>query len=234
VHFLPGTRRLAISSRMLTWDRGTLVVDERSDIDPERLPGVLWDPRTRCWRAPAWRYRELAAILGDDLVRLEARPLRPPALRPYQESALAAWKLAGRRGIVVLPTGAGKTRTAIAALAEAGFSTLCIAPTRVLVHQWRRALLDAGIGPVGQLGDGVRDVERVTVATAASARAHAERLGHRARHLRPDPCGRRPRPGRVASIPDRGRRVPARLRRLGAHHRGPDLAGLRSHRKPNR
>lgn len=164
---------------MLAWDRGTLVVDDRSHIDPEGLPGVLWDPRTRCWRAPAWRYRELAAILDEELVTLEARPRSPPALRPYQESALAAWKLAGRRGIVVLPTGAGKTRTAIAALAEAGLSTLCITPTRVLVHQWRRALLAAGIAPVGQLGDGVRVVERVTVATAASARAHAERLGHR-------------------------------------------------------
>lgn len=34
-------------------------------------------------------------------------------VRPYQEAALCAWELAGRRGVVVLPTGIGKTRVAL-------------------------------------------------------------------------------------------------------------------------
>jgi superfamily II DNA or RNA helicase len=38
-------------------------------------------------------------------------------LRPYQAAALAAWELADRRGLVVLPTGSGKTRLALAAMA---------------------------------------------------------------------------------------------------------------------
>src|SRR5262245_33555948 len=120
---------------MLEWDRGTLVVGGAPD--PVALPGVVWDERTRCWRAPAWRYRDLAA-LGSGLVDLASTPRPAPELRPYQQTAVAAWEGAGRRGIVVLPTGAGKTRTAIAAIARAGCSALCLVPTRVLAEQWRR------------------------------------------------------------------------------------------------
>src|SRR5689334_21287974 len=36
--------------------------------------------------------------------------------RPYQEDALAAWVAAGGRGVVVLPTGAGKTVLALMAI----------------------------------------------------------------------------------------------------------------------
>jgi superfamily II DNA or RNA helicase len=158
----------------MQWDRGTLTLDLP---DAERLPGVLWDPRVKCWRAPAWRDAQLRAATGATLVPLDAAPRAAPALRPYQAAALSAWAAAGRRGVVVLPTGAGKTRTAIAAILRTGVPTLCIAPTRVLVGQWRAALHHAGVARVGQLGDGVRDVQRITVATTASARLHADRHG---------------------------------------------------------
>jgi len=169
---------------MLSWDRGTLVLPP--DAAAQGLPGVAWDPRTGCWRAPAWRYPELAARLDAALVDVSASPRLAPPLRPYQETALAAWDAAGRRGIVVLPTGAGKTRTALAAIATSGLSALCVVPTRILVAQWREAL--AAVGPVGQLADGVHDVQRVTVATAASARLHAHHLGHRFALLVADEC----------------------------------------------
>lgn len=121
----------------------------------------------------------MAALGPSALVAADPRPVHPPELRPYQHGAVAAWDGSGRRGIIVLPTGAGKTRTAIAAIATAGVPTICLAPTRVLVHQWRRALLVAGLGPIGQLADGVRDLQRVTVATVASARVHASTVGPR-------------------------------------------------------
>jgi superfamily II DNA or RNA helicase len=38
--------------------------------------------------------------------------------RPYQREALAAWQKAGGRGVVVLPTGAGKTLVAQLALED--------------------------------------------------------------------------------------------------------------------
>jgi superfamily II DNA or RNA helicase len=64
-------------------------------------------------------------------------------------------------------------------VARTGLSTLCIAPTRVLLAQWRAALRAGGLVDVGQLGDGACDVRRITVATGSSARIHAGRHGPR-------------------------------------------------------
>jgi len=161
------------------WDRGTLLLDGPAERVRE-LPGALWDPRVRRYRAPAHGYRQLVDCLGPlDLVESRRRRRPAPPLRTYQQQAVDAWATAGQRGLLALPTGAGKTRTAIAAIARTGLPTLCIVPTRVLLAQWRRSLLGAGLGPVGQLGDGVRDLQHVTVATTASARWHAARLGPR-------------------------------------------------------
>ena len=102
-----------------------------------------------------------------------------PGLRPYQAAAVAAWERAGRRGIIALPTGAGKTRAAVAAIARTGFRTLCLVPTRVLLSQWVRTLGEAGLGPIGEYGDGRRIEQPVTVATFASALRNVETLGNR-------------------------------------------------------
>jgi len=171
----------------LVFDRGTLLI--RGDVaDAANLPGVLWDPRIRAWRAPACRYAELIRELAhrDADFRDEVRPSLAPApaivcpeLRPYQAAAVAAWERAGRRGIIALPTGAGKTRAAIAAIARTRLRTLCLVPTRVLMTQWIKTLGDAGLGAIGQYGDGRRLEQPVTVATFASALCHAESLGNR-------------------------------------------------------
>jgi predicted nuclease of restriction endonuclease-like RecB superfamily len=39
-----------------------------------------------------------------------------PDLRDYQEASLQLWQASGHRGIVVLPTGSGKTHVAIGAI----------------------------------------------------------------------------------------------------------------------
>jgi superfamily II DNA or RNA helicase len=71
--------------------------------------------------------------------------------------------------LVVLPTGSGKTRLALAAMARHRFRTLCLVPTRVLLEQWRTVLERFYHGPIGQYGDGTRALEAITVATFASA-----------------------------------------------------------------
>jgi|SRR5882672_2108796 len=101
------------------------------------------------------------------------------ALRPYQEAALCAWELSGRRGLVVLPTGSGKTRVALAAMARTGLSALCLVPTRVLLEQWLREIRAVYADKVGCFGDGHRDLSPVTVATFESAYRHMDRLGNR-------------------------------------------------------
>lgn len=171
----------------LIFDRGTLLL--RGNItEAGSLPGILWDVRVHAWRAPACHYTSLATELARRCpdYRDEVRPLldNPPSivcpeLRPYQAAATAAWERAGRRGIIALPTGAGKTRAAVAAIALTRFRTLCLVPTRVLMAQWVKVLDEAGAGPVGEFGDGRRIEQPITVATYASAFRHVETLGNR-------------------------------------------------------
>jgi superfamily II DNA or RNA helicase len=171
----------------LIFDRGTLLL--LGDLaDAENLPGILWDLRVKAWRAPARYYRELSCeltlrhIAFQDEVhpQLAAPPFIPqPELRPYQAAAIASWELSGCRGIIALPTGSGKTRVAIAAIAQSGIRTLCIVPTRVLMAQWIKTLSEAARKPIGAYGDGSRIEQPITVATFASAFRHMDTLGNR-------------------------------------------------------
>ncbi len=100
-------------------------------------------------------------------------------LRPYQEEAVAAWEDNGGRGIIVLPTGAGKTIVAIAALARLGLRSLIVVPTIDLLHQWRAALaeqLGYPLAAVGMIGGGKRTVRELTVITYDSAALPSRRL----------------------------------------------------------
>jgi len=171
----------------LVFDRGTLLLSGNFT-EPENLPGILWDARVHAWRAPACKYASLAAELARRYpdYRDEVRPsldnapsIACPELRPYQAAAVAAWERANRKGIIALPTGAGKTRAAVAAIAVTGLRTLCLVPTRVLMAQWVKVLDEAGAGPIGEYGDGRRIEQPVTVATYASALRNAETLGNR-------------------------------------------------------
>ncbi|MBI3029338.1 MAG: ATP-dependent helicase, partial [Candidatus Rokubacteria bacterium] len=108
----------------LVFDRGSLRLEA-----PRRAPVppyLTWDPRVGAWRTEAIhhpRLREEAAgyrlPLQDEAPRFFDCPtLRPrlPRLRPDQAAALDAWERAGCRGVVVKPTGTGKTEIALSAV----------------------------------------------------------------------------------------------------------------------
>ena len=103
----------------LAFDGGTLVV---TGPDPERLaalPHCRFDARTNVYRAEAIHYRALVEHLRREKIpyKDEARAYQPTPwpLRtsrdpfPHQTEALETWWNAGGRGVVVLPTGTGKT-----------------------------------------------------------------------------------------------------------------------------
>ena len=104
---------------------------------------------------------------------------REPSLRPYQEMAVDSWVLSSRRGIVVLPTGSGKTRVALAAMARIRKPVLCLVPTRILLHQWRKELGAYYKGRIGCLGDGMHELAPVTISTFESAYRHMGKYGNR-------------------------------------------------------
>jgi hypothetical protein len=61
-----------------------------------------------------------------------------------------------RRGVVAIPTGAGKTRIALAALFETGLPTAILCPTKALAVAWVEELKQHLDGePVGLVGDGI-------------------------------------------------------------------------------
>jgi superfamily II DNA or RNA helicase len=121
-----------------------------------------------------------------------ARVHREP--RPFQTEALAAWKRAMGRGVVVLPTGAGKTQVATMAIDDKLRSALVVAPTLDLVRQWFDVLKATFGIPIGVVGGGDHDVRSLTVTTYDSAYLHMEHFGARFGLLIFDECHHLPSP----------------------------------------
>src|SRR5256886_17222548 len=87
----------------------------------------------------------------------------------YQVASLAAWDIAGQRGIIVLPTGAGKTFVAIQAISRVNRSTGVVAPTIDLLHQWYARLVNAFGAEGGVYYGGEKKGLPLTVTTYHSA-----------------------------------------------------------------
>jgi superfamily II DNA or RNA helicase len=152
------------------------------------LAGMRPDTRLQGYRARPLDLPAIEQALGPAAdLRFEPRPPLPfepavtQAARPYQAEALASWLAAGGRGVVVLPTGAGKTFLALLAIDALRLWTLVLVPTLDLLGQWRTALL-GGLGApsdaVGIVGGGAREIRPLTVATYASAARHPRLLRH--------------------------------------------------------
>ncbi len=182
----------------LSFDRGTLILHP-----PPRgktwVDYATWDDRIEKFRIPAMHYRQLVEALQADSTHFndEAKEFAPLELvpsfemepYPHQSEALHCWKQAGRRGVVVLPTAAGKTYLAQLAMQATPRTTLIVVPTLDLMHQWyahlKAAFPDAEIG---LLGGGSRDRTPILISTYDSATIHAEALGNQYAMLVFDEC----------------------------------------------
>ena len=111
----------------------------------------------------------------------------------------AWWKGGGGRGVVVLPTGTGKTFVAILAIQHIGRPTLVVTPTIDLMSQWYGELRVAFDVPVGLLGGGYHDIQPLTVTTYDSAHIHLDRWGNRFGLLVFDECHHLPGPSYMAA-----------------------------------
>jgi superfamily II DNA or RNA helicase len=161
------------------------------------LPAT-WDERSACHRAPAQSYPDVLRALTRLQVKYDDRARRYEVLaegarahhepRPYQREALVAWREAGARGVVVLPTGAGKTLVAELAIDDRRRSALVITPTLDLVRQWHDRLAATFGGRIGLVGGGEYDLAPLTVTTYDSAYLHMDHLGDRFGLLVFDEC----------------------------------------------
>lgn len=149
---------------------------------------VVLDARRNCLRTLPGDYPAVERALQrsyDVEARFALRPPLPQPLkvrqqaRPYQQAAINAWSAAGHRGVVVLPTGAGKTLVALLAIAALNTWTLICVPTLDLLGQWRSSLLantSLTQDEVGTWGGGDKELKPVTVITYDSAAIHGRIL----------------------------------------------------------
>lgn len=114
------------------------------------------------------------------------------APRPYQQEAMNAWWKNGRQGVVVLPTGAGKTILAVMLMIKNRRPTLIHVPTIDLMHQWHAVLLKFLDAEIGLWGGGYNETQHITVSTYDSALLHVNSRGNQFGLIIFDECHRLP------------------------------------------
>lgn len=173
----------------LRFSEGTLLLSGLASADLKAIFGDhpwVWDPRVLSFRYDAIHYRAVREALDRT-----GRPFRDevpgwkavqwprnevPPLRPEQVKAKNAWFASGR-GVIVMPTGTGKTEVALSIMAEAPRSTLVVSPVRDLMYQWHRRILRTLGYDAGVIGDSLFNVRPVSVTTYDSAYIHMAKLG---------------------------------------------------------
>ena len=248
---------LVVPLARVSLDPGLVPLQSAADAPPPRLPGWDPAPRgprrrrgaglpraasgtsasgstgrPRSTTPPSsWRSARVASTTptrraGTPRSRSSPRSSTQPF--PYQERGARAWRRRRCRGVVVLPTGAGKTFVATLAILACQRSTLVVVPTLDLLNQWYDVLAAAFGVPIGIVGGGYHEVLDLTVTTYDSAHLHMERLGDRfglvdLRRVPPPPQpllrhGRAHVPRALPARPHRHARAPRRRDR-GRHHR---------------
>lgn len=167
----------------LWFDKGTLLL--KGEVG---TPYGKWDPRNGCYRIKACHYKEVIDYFRESRIHFEDDVPHPPPLeqlksnielRAYQNKALDNWQRAGNRGVLVLPTAAGKTFIALKAIDLLKTQTLIIVPTLDLIDQWRRRVKECLGVEAGAVGGGESMVRMVTVSTYDSAYTQAAELGNK-------------------------------------------------------
>jgi superfamily II DNA or RNA helicase len=190
----------------LSYEEGTLLVEGLPEGDSWGLPRIEFDHRTRQFRAEAIHYREIVEHLRRQEIPYidEARTyaMTPWPIRvakeafPHQTEGLKAWWDGGRsgRGVIVLPTGTGKTHLANLAIETAKRPALVVTPTIDLMNQWYDELTLAFATEVGLLGGGYNEIQPLTVTTYDSAYINMARIGNKFGLLVFDECHHLPGP----------------------------------------
>jgi superfamily II DNA or RNA helicase len=188
----------------LSFEGGTIVVEGLPEDDTLGLPGVKRDYRTGDYRAEGIWYRAIVEHLikqgipyidearAYEKTRWAIRVTRPAF--PHQTEGLEAWWKTGGKGVVVLPTGTGKTHLANLAIERAGRPALIVTPTIDLMNQWYDELTLCFATEVGLMGGGYYEIQPLTVTTYDSAYMNLDRLGNRFGLIVFDECHHLPGP----------------------------------------
>ena len=166
----------------LTYEKGVLKI--KSEF---KLPHTTWDEPSKCYKALPLNYRDIIEYLQRSRLEYGDRVMEPPPmpqlvadldLRDYQLEALNNW-LTTKQGVIVLPTGSGKTILAMKAIAKVDLPTIVVVPTLDLVRQWSQEIEDKlGMTPGIYSGE-EHNLKPITIATYDTAYIRAEELGNK-------------------------------------------------------
>lgn len=172
---------------ILSFKAGTLLI-KNTEFYGFSHAAILYDERIAECRAPAHAYADIVMSLvrqripyidqARDYMVLSEGMKEHKTPRPFQQEAMDAW-FTKRQGIIVLPTGAGKTYVAQMAIEAVARSALIVVPTLELVRQWQKTLSESFPYPVGMIGGGENNPQPITVITYDSAYIKMEYLGDR-------------------------------------------------------
>ncbi|MBL7118190.1 MAG: DEAD/DEAH box helicase family protein [Candidatus Syntrophoarchaeum sp.] len=166
----------------LSYEKGTIVVKSNF-----KLPHTVWDNRVGCFRCLPMFYTDLIDYLKLSNLDYEdnVQDLMPMqnltcnlTLHDYQKDALNKW-LQTRNGVLVLPTGAGKTIIGLKAISVLNVPALVVVPTLELVQQWKKELENKFGIEVGTYSGEGHLLKPITVSTYDTAYLRAEELGNR-------------------------------------------------------
>ena len=189
---------------VLTYENGSILI--RGGIS--HIPYASFDPRTNSLRAQALYYQnildylKLSEVEYDDSHVLDLIPSpnitldqshdvgsdnntnndrhESLSLRDYQQKALDNWIKAGKKGCIVLPTGAGKTVIGVKSIQVINSASLVVVPTIDLMDQWASVLSKYIKNiKIGNLGGGLDDIQAITVCTYDSAYIRAPNIGNK-------------------------------------------------------
>lgn len=224
----------------LTYSGGSIIIKGELPFSLKSLQYLVFDPRINTYRCYACMYRELKKSLLQNKIDHVDNVLRPIEgsikqiknlnLKDYQLEALEAWKSNENKGIVVLPTGTGKTYVGIAAIASIMTPTLIVVPTLELMDQWYNKIKEYFDVRIGRFGGGLKELEFITVITYDSAYINAEMLGNKFPFIIFDEVHHLPSEGYrqialLSAAPNRLGLTATPEREDGAHEMLPSLVG---------
>lgn len=184
----------------LEFSAGTLLVkpEEGTELPESIASSTIQDIRVNSYRAAASDYEKIMRTAYENRLEIEdaarsynsldLKIFNPHPPMPHQRKALEKWREAKGRGLVVMPTGSGKTYFAVLAIAAIRRSTLVVVPTIDLMIQWQKVLSSFFQCEVGMLGGGSKDVRDITVSTYDSAVLMMEFIGNRFGFIVFDEC----------------------------------------------
>lgn len=191
---------------VLQFQAGSLVLENSTkDHEISLFPEAIWDERVLYFRAKASSYRELVLYMETNKIPYRDESKNYEALkdlslvkkiepREHQHKALVSWIQNGGKGVVSLPTGAGKTILAILAMEKVQRSTLIVVPTIDLLEQWYNVVYEFFGIKAGQLGGGSKEIKSLTISTYDSAHLYVESIGNRFGFIIFDECHHLPAP----------------------------------------